>query len=165
MPGINFTPQQLKTATPVILPVLALYALKLTAGPAPTFARQIVDDQPAVAPVRLVQPTDASLRCAVWETRQRALPCGPSPFFYPDGEEVIEPDQPVEDAPQPRGKPAVTLGGVMGSGSRAVALINGTLHSVGDDVGGGWAIEAIDVNTQSVTLVHTDGARHKLSSQ
>jgi hypothetical protein len=165
MAGLNLTPDKLKAAAPVVLPLVALYVLKLTSGPAPTFAQQLIEDHAAAPTVRLATPSTESLRCAQWEAEVRRQPCGDSPFFYSTDEGSVYDDEPEAQVERPAGRPNVVLEGVMGSGSRAMALINGRLLGLGDAVEGGWTIESIDVAGRTAMLVDAAGNRHKLESQ
>lgn len=62
--------------------------------------------------------------------------------------------------PQPPTKPTVTAGELkltaIVSGREVLAVLNGKLHRVGDQVGTGWTIDSIDPNAGTVTLRHAE---------
>ncbi len=164
MPSINISPAKLKSIAPVVLPIVALYVLKITAAPTPIFAGQQVEEIPETPAVRLVQPTPESRRCAEWAKESQGTTVGASPFFYPESEEVVADPGSRTFEEAPARQPVARLEGVMGSGTRIMALINGKLLSVGDAVDGGWRIDSIDVESRTVELVHADGRTFRLGT-
>lgn len=165
MRGINIDANKLKAASPLILPLVALYLLKFTSGPAPTLAKQIFDDVSQATPIRLIMPSEQSRLSADWAREQRLAPCGPSPFYYPRVADLDEHAEHVVDGPSPVPLPNARLDGVMGNEKRLVAMIDGGFLSLGDSVGNGWAIESIDVRARTVTLIHESGSRFLLESR
>jgi hypothetical protein len=165
MPSINISPAKLKGLAPMVLPIVALYVLKITTAPAPTFAGLQAEEASETTAVRLVQPAMESQRCAEWAKELQGTPVGASPFFYPDVEEVAVDPIPVSVEEAPALKPTATLEGVMGSGTRVMALINGNLLSVGDAVDGDWTIGSIDVERRTVELVHPEGRTFRLETE
>lgn len=56
------------------------------------------------------------------------------------------------------------LGGMM-SGEVPVAIIDGKIRRIGEDLGGGWSVLKIDFEDREVTLRHSDGSEHVLREE
>lgn len=117
---------------------------------------------PAAEP-RLQPPADSAASL----TRSRELRKAPaaaltSPFYQPIVREE-PPEQktaPVEPSPS---APTFVLSGIMNS-RPPIAVIDGDVHRVGDDLGDGWRVESIDARALAVVLRHQDGREHRLTT-
>jgi hypothetical protein len=159
----------LTTFSPLVLPLLALYAFK-TMPPGVVYGGAGPNDEaPAeIVAVTIQPPTAAQLRAAEWARSSR--PAGiESPFHYPkptdDTPPVAAGDTPEVEPVVLEPPPEVTIGGFMGAGARAMVIVNGDFRRKGDRVASGWTITEIDVVGQQVTVTHDDGRTHTFSSK
>lgn len=84
-----------------------------------------------------------------------------TPFLLPtvqvlDANELIDPEpqlMPVEWTIEP---PMVMLSSILGSGDRAIAVIDSRMMRVGDDLTSGWVIQSINGTALRVVLIHPD---------
>lgn len=142
-----------------IAPLVALGALRLLgggAGPASVSA-QPVELAPAPVAASRAEPTEASERLVALRRAHvaSAEPLG-SPILPPIEETADELfpefEAPVGDGP---GRPMVTVTSII-SGPRPMAVINGELRHVGDDLGEGWIITEINPAAGAVIVAHPE---------
>lgn len=166
----NFdTRRILTTISPLVLPLLALYAFKSLPPGAVHGSPGADGDSPAqIVAVTIQPPTTSQLRTAAWARTSEEVAVD-SPFYYPkptqDTPPVVEEDSPVVEPIIEEPPPEMTIGGFMGAGARAMVIVNGDLRRKGDRVASGWTITEIDVVGQRITIVHDDGRTHVLTSK
>jgi len=68
------------------------------------------------------------------------------------GNTIVDPG-PIERTIEP---PRVMLSSILGSGSRAIAVIDSRMLRTGDELPSGWIIESIDGTAFKVVLTHPD---------
>lgn len=174
---VNITAgRRLASIASLTLPVLIVALAKVAGlGPLSTRAEELEQsdeaslDAAAAAPAPpTVEPrlqlsaveTEAAARAR--ELREHAAVSVSSPFYAPN---VREPEPaPIEAPvvePAPPALPSFALNGIM-NGRPPIAVIDGQVHQVGDDLGEGWRIESIDARSLSVLLRHDDGREHQL---
>ncbi len=132
-------------------------------GPRLTMASSPQADA-AASPETGPRPTRQQRAAATYAVGLQGRPIGISPFK--PVAEAPRPTEPVQPAaPEPQPSPAPTLAPpdvsvkmiVRQRDGVARALISGKLRTVGDDMGDGWTIWAIDAAARTVTFAH-DGA-------
>ncbi len=161
----------------LVAPLLVFAIAKIVGlGPLMTHAQSEpnTNDSDVEAPARQVDPPTLEARlqppaestASLARTQElRVQPAGEfvSPFYQAIAIEEPPEQQvaPVETPPPPA--PTFALSGVMNS-RPPIAVIDGDVHRVGDDLANGWRIQSIDAKTLAVTLRHADGREYRLTT-
>jgi len=108
---------------------------------------------PAVSPVDAAPiesaPDARSLAARRRAEARRLQPPSSNPMHYPEA--TTEPEKADVNAP-----PGIELSAVMG-GRQPVAVIDGRLQRVGDEVAAGWTIHSIDALARTVIITGPGG--------
>lgn len=160
----------LPAAMAFVLPILFVKGATLFMGDsAPQTA--IASVAPKAQPIAATTPVAAApkmsekqITAASYVESLRQHSFGPPPFLFersnsaPKVEETPTDVDPIPDSIGPM--PTFTLSAVMSAASGRRALINGTPYREGDTISDTtWVIDAIDINTRSVTLRDTNSDR------
>lgn len=136
------------------LPLGAASAIRVVDAsflPATAFAEEWEDLElePATAP----KPTERQLAAAIFARDAAGRPVVRVPLYYPMVASVSGTVAPADGASAPeRAPPSILVNSVMQARGVSYATVNGKLRKVGDDIGDGWIIRAIDVPSRAVTL-------------
>lgn len=151
------------SATPLVV-LAVLRAVVPGVGPVSARAANPVSANQTEEPA--VPPRDISVDPRVLEAIRELdrAPLGSSPLIAPQIRTA------GVDAPTPVYIPAATggfvrefnLSSIVG-GRTAVAVIDGQLRKVGDDLGGGWSVQSIDSTTKDVVIAGPDNATKTLT--
>lgn len=144
-------------------PLAVLVVVRAIAlGPAPPSAQAVVpmNPQPASSPL-VAAPTAEQASALAWLAQWRPAPSIATPFFHPAPLEE-EPDEPAEpEAPAPVAAqtpdPVFTVSTIVDAPGGALAVINGKIRRVGDEIVGGWTLAKIDARAKLVDLSSPDG--------
>jgi len=75
-----------------------------------------------------------------------------NPFFYQNGvEQEFEVEQAAVESGADSGAPTMNLGGLIG-GRTPLAIIDGRMCRIGDEIERGWILKAVDPVTRSITI-------------
>lgn len=120
--------------------------------------------------------TESQRRAASRAEALRVEPFHESPMYEPPAPAAPEPAEPdVEEeeqdaepeaappSPTASAPPAITISSVLRGAAGVAAVIDGRIRRVGDGLGAGWTITAIDATARSVTLRHADGREQRYS--
>ncbi|MGQ0627526.1 MAG: hypothetical protein ACT4PL_05420 [Phycisphaerales bacterium] len=154
-------------AATFLAPAVAVQAFRVTAGWTPTavVATPTAPTEPApVAPA--VRPLSADQQRLAEYLRQEEgesvierlaspMDAAPAPAVA-----TISPDRPIivvrdETPTKPAGE--LRLGGIMGTGESALAMVNGKVRRIGDEIEPGWRLTAIDAQAFTLTLTGPEG--------
>lgn len=140
--------------------VLAPSHLSLPSGPASTNASPGEPNQAPPVEYRAAKPTDAQTAAAAHATALRPGIFGASPLYVVPAVVVAEPteiESPIElppvEIPDASGIAVTSI--INGTGGQALAVINGKVRRVQDELGEGWMLVAIDPVSRCVTIRHT----------
>ena len=125
----------------------------------------VADVQPPPDPEQIIRASMTDLteaqRRAI-EFRKSIQAPGETDSPFPPAVEVqleipdfVDSDGPGEDLPV-IAEPEFVVTGVMTSKAGNIVLINGKARRAGDEIDGGWVIEAIDAKTKQVILTHPE---------
>lgn len=141
--------------------VLAPSYLSLPSGPASTNASPGELNQAPPVEYRAAKPTDAQTAAAAHATALRPGIFGASPLYVVPTVVVAEPieiesstsELPPVELPDASGIAVTSI--INGTGGQALAVINGKVRRVQDELGEGWMLVAIDPVSRCVTIRHT----------
>lgn len=147
--------------------VLAASDVKSAAGPAMTMAKSPSPStaDPASLTIITRKLTDAEREAA---KRCEALAkgvTGESPFYYPQAHAPVvaaptPAPTPVASAPvaapqQPPPAPSFSISSIFRTADgAALAIVHGKIRRVGDDLGNGWTLTAVDPDARTITVSH-----------
>lgn len=167
------TKRNVATITALVLPVLvALGAKGLGLRTAPidgdstTLENMASTTNPALA--ANTPKTVFSIKCqaaASHADRLRSEPLATNPFHYRFRSEASR-SKPEDQTPRIDPNDSIDsllLTGVM-SGREPIAVVNGEIVRVGDEILNGWKVREIDPQTRIVKLVHESGRTRTLTS-
>jgi hypothetical protein len=152
-----------------MLGVLGLRAMTHTPVAAPTGSEDIIVKGQFVPPAMpKLSPEAVSLQLTF--DSECNQPFGPSPMVNKTPPKPVVKEPPPQPKPdeapvapgQPVTPPALTLTSIMGSTTNPVAMINGKVRKVGDQVGNGFSIVSIDPVSGKVEIAHRDGVQATL---
>jgi len=137
-------------------PVVIVQAARLFLGGGLAEApASVVDDsgmpEQPVATRPLDTLRDEERELAEWmEARRAGLAEVRSPLEH--SEAPGSEDSPSPEAPSVAGLPAMRVTGIVGSGDRGFASINGEVRRVGDELAPGWRLHAVDAREQVIEV-------------
>lgn len=117
-------------------------------------------EPPAVIRIEPPPPTPQQIAAKRRSAEIASALMDTSPLYYAKHPEpVVEEPQVAPPTPAPKPTtvptPALSLTSIIRSADEQVmALVNGKIHRVGDSVGGGWTITAIDPKARCLTISH-----------
>lgn len=157
---------RLSYAAALALPLLAVGGVRmawLSKGPASAGASQIkatnpkgiLDKDKPASPV--TRHAHAEIERVVSSTLANAL--GPCPLYAPEIRRSAAPPSPanIPGIPQASSIPDFRLTSIATGGRDLMAVVDGRVRRVGEEVREGWKVESIDKAAQTVTFAGPDG--------
>jgi len=158
-----------------LAPVGVMLAARLLAVQPPALLAQSNESSEpiVVQPIEGPSPTPKQLAA-----RQRGIEIAwalmdTTPMYYQPRVSSVE-EVPVENAPAPTQvapakprtitPPQISMSSIIrAADGQAIAFLNGKMHRVGDSVGNGWKITAIDPKGRRVTIDHDEAEAVEIS--
>jgi len=153
----NFKVENIREYVPFILPVVVLYLVNTFSAPAPLCAAGpavVEDPDPVLTPVKLEALPEYAVPLHEWVDNMHVKSFGDPPLYYPKAhvDQPVEVPDPMEVIPEDYSRPEFRLDGVMQSGKKLYALVNGKLLNTGAVIDNQWEIISIDVDDRTIKV-------------